>query len=144
MATQTTIHPTPEPIDYQSEDEQGHGWMVFAGVLLLLIGVLNTIQGIAAIDKANFFVGNANYVIADLNTWGWVVLIIGVSQLVVGLGVFAKNQLARWLGVFALCMNSIAQLLIMPSYPFWSLSIFALNTLAIYGLIVYGSRLERY
>jgi hypothetical protein len=128
---------------YRYEDEQGHGWVVFAGVLLLIIGVVNAIQGIAAIDQANFYVGNAHYVFGDLKTWGWVVLIIGLIQVLVGLGVFARNQLARWTGVVALGLNSIAQLLIMPAYPFWSLSIFALNTLAIYGLIVYGWRLER-
>src|SRR3954453_6933334 len=118
--------PTPPTAGYQYEDERGHGWIVFAGVLLLIIGVLNAIQGIAAIGKANFYIGNARYVFGDLKTWGWVVLIIGVIQILVGFGVFARNQLARWTGVFALGLNSIAQLLIMPAYPFWSLSIFAL------------------
>jgi hypothetical protein len=132
----------PQDDGYRYEDEQGHGWIVFAGTLLLIIGVTNTIQGIAAIGKAHFYVANAHYVFGDLKTWGWVVLILGVIEILIGLGVFAHNQLARWSGVFALGLNSIAQLLMMPAYPFWSLCIFALNTLGIYGLLVYGWRLE--
>jgi uncharacterized membrane protein HdeD (DUF308 family) len=134
---------TPPAGGYRYEDEQGHGWITFAGVLILIIGVTNAIQGIAAISQAHFYVGNAHYVFADLKTWGWIVLIIGVIEILVGLGVFARNQLARWTGVVVLGLNSLAQLLMMPAYPFWSLCIFALNTLAIYGLLVYGWRLER-
>jgi hypothetical protein len=128
--------------DYGAEDDRGYGWVVFAGVLLLILGTLNTIEGIAAIGNAHFFVANTHYVIGNLNTWGWVVLCIGVIQLAVGLGVFAKNQFSRWVGVFALGCNAIAQLLMMPAYPFWSLSIFALDILAIYGLIAYGQRIS--
>jgi len=128
--------------DYGYEEERGSGWVAFAGVLLLILGTLNTIEGIAAIGNAHFFVANTHYVFANLNTWGWVVLCIGVIQLAVGVGVFARNQLSRWVGVFALGCNAIAQLLMMPAYPFWSLSIFALDILAIYGLIAYGKRIS--
>jgi predicted Na+-dependent transporter len=106
------------------------------------VGTINTIEGIAAIGNAHFFTANAHYVFGSLKTWGWVVLCIGVIQLLVGLGVFAKNQLARWVGVFFLSLNMIAQLLMMPAYPFWSLSIFALDIIAIYGLVVHGKRVE--
>ena len=54
---------------------------------------------------------------------------------------FVKNQLSRWVGVVALAANAIAQLLMMPAYPFWSLSIFALDILAIYGLLAYGKKI---
>lgn len=117
--------------------------MLFAGILLLTIGTMNIIQGIAAIDDANFYVHGTHYVFGSLNTWGWVALCLGIVQVLVGLGVFARNQLARWVGFFALSLNAIAQLLLMPSYPFWALSIFALDILALYGLAAYGQRLQR-
>jgi hypothetical protein len=131
--------PTARTVD----DDVGYGWVVFAGVLLLTLGTLNTIEGIAAIGNANFFVHGTHYMFASLNTWGWIVLVIGVSQLLVGLGVFAKNQFARWVGVLVLSLNAVAQLLMIPAYPFWSLSIFAIDFLAIYGLCAYGSRISR-
>jgi predicted Na+-dependent transporter len=121
-------------------DDRGVGWMIFSGVLLLTLGTMNVIQGIAAISRAHFYVANAHYVFGDLKTWGWVALCLGVLQLLVGLGVFVKNQFARWTGVVVVSLNAIAQLLMMPAYPFWSLSLFAVDILAIYGLIAYGRR----
>lgn len=125
------------------EDDHGYGWVVFSGVLLLTLGTLNTIEGIAAIGNANFFVNDTQYMFASLNTWGWIAVILGVSQLLVGLGIFAKNQFARWVGVLVLSLNAIAQLLMIPAYPFWSLAIFAVDILAIYGLCAYGGRIAR-
>ena len=122
-------------------DDRGYGWVMFAGVMLLLLGTVNFIEGIAAISNSHFFVANTHYIAGSLNTWGWIVLIIGVVQWIVGMGVFVKNQLSRWVGVVALAANAIAQLLMMPAYPFWSLSIFALDILAIYGLLAYGKKI---
>jgi hypothetical protein len=123
------------------DDDRGYGWVAFAGVMLLVVGTLNTIDGIAAIGNANFFDNHTDYMFGSLHTWGWVVLVLGVAQLLVGLGVFAKNQFARWVGVFVLSANAVAQLLMIPAYPFWSLAIFTLDILAIYGLSAYGGRI---
>ena len=137
--------PTRVPVDYDSyaaEDERGYGWVVFAGTLLLMLGTLNFIEGLAAIGNAHFFVANTHYIVGNLNTWGWVVLCIGVLEWCVGVGVFVKNQFARWTGVVVLAANLIAQLLMMPAYPFWSVTIITLDVLAIYGLIAYGQRIS--
>ena len=136
---------TQAPGQYQSyaDEDRGYGWVSFAGILLIIVGTLNTIEGIAAIGNAHFFVANQHYIFGSLNGWGWTVLCIGVIELAVGFGVFAKNQFARWAGVFILSVNAIAQLLMIPAYPFWSLCIFALDVLAIYGLVAYGSRISQ-
>ena len=125
-----------------ADDERGYGWVLFAGSLLLLLGTLNFIEGLAAIGNAHFFVANTHYIAGSLNTWGWVVLCIGVVQWAVGAGVFAKNQFSRWVGVVILGLNAIVQLMMIPAYPFWSLSIFTLDILALYGLIAYGQRIS--
>jgi hypothetical protein len=119
---------------------EGGGWITFAGVVLVIVATLNIIDGIAAIGDSAFFVGDARYVFSDLNTWGWIVLVIGVIQAAVALGVWAGSQLARWTGVLIVSLNAIAQLLFIPSYPFLALSIFTLDVLVLYGLIAYGGR----
>ena len=138
------VHTSPQAArreDYAAyDDDRGYGWVSFAGVLLLLIGTMNIVEGIAAIGNAHFFVHNTHYVFGSLNTWGWVALCIGVVQWAVGLGVFIRNQFSRWVGVFILALNSVTQLLMMPAYPFWSLCIFAVDILGMYGLIAYGQR----
>jgi hypothetical protein len=125
------------------DDDYGFGWVVFAGLLLLVVGTLNTIYGIAAIDDSQFFVNDTEYVFAGLNTWGWILLCVGVAQVLVGLGVFAKNQFARWAGVLILSLSAVVQMLAIPAYPFLSLAILAMTLLAIYGLAAYGGRITR-
>lgn len=134
---------TPAEYEPRYDEDRGYGWVIFAGVLLLLLGTLNFIEGLAAIGNAHFFVANTHYIAGSLRTWGWIVLCIGVLEWAIGCGVFVKNQFSRWAGVVVLAANAIAQLLMMPAYPFWSLCIFALNILAIYGLIAYGERIAR-
>jgi hypothetical protein len=134
--------PSPGPVgDYKWEEEAHTGWISFSGVLLLLLGTMNFVEGIAAISQAHFFVLNTNYVVGSLKTWGWIVLLIGLLQVAVGLGVFVKNQLARWTGVVVLGLNVIAQLLMMPAYPFWSLALLSLDVIAIYGLVAHGAHI---
>jgi hypothetical protein len=141
MSVHTTVNrETYVPSGY--DEERGHGWVTFAGILLLIVGTLNTVEGIAAIDKASFFVANTHYIAGDLRAWGWTVLFLGIAQILIGLGVMARSQFSRWAGVAILGLNSIAQLMFIPAYPFWSLAIFALDILAIYGLVAYGGRLS--
>ena len=76
----------------------GHGLVVFASILLFVIGFFNMLYGIAAIANSHVFVANAHYVISDLRAWGWITLIIAVLQLIAAGGVLMGNQLARWFG----------------------------------------------
>lgn len=128
----------PPPGDPRFDDDDGAAWWGFAGIMLLIAGVLNFIYGWAAIDTANFYVNNADYVISDLNTWGWVVLGIGVFQVGGAIGLFAGSQIGRWVGIVAAAANAIAQLLAIPGYPLLSLAMFGVDILIIYGLVTHG------
>lgn len=110
------------------------GWWVFAGVLLLIAGVLNIIYGIAAIGDSKFFTANATYIISSLHTWGWVTLILGVLELVAAFSLFSGGEFGRWFGIFVASLSAIGSLLSIPAYPFWSLAIFALAIIIIYKL----------
>jgi hypothetical protein len=125
---------------YDYEESHGEGWVTFAGVMLMIVGIMNFIGGIAAIDDANFYVANAQFVISDLSTWGWVILITGAVQVIAAFGIWTHNQFARWLGVGFASLNALAQLLMLPAYPLWSLALFSVDILIIYGLLAYGGR----
>jgi hypothetical protein len=105
-----------------------------------VVGFWNLIYGISALAKASFFVGNAHYVIGDLRAWGWVTLIFAALQIVAGIGVLAGNQYARWSGVALVGLNAVSQMFFIPAYPFWSLTIIAMDIVALWGLCAYGSR----
>ena len=119
---------------------RGYGLVLFAGVLLLVSGFWNLIYGIAAIAQSHVFVANAHYVFGNLRAWGWVTLIFAILLLIAGGGIMVGNQAARWFGVVVLGLNLIEQMFSIPSYPFWSLTIIALDVVALYGLCAYGSR----
>jgi hypothetical protein len=122
------------------EEQRGDGWILFAGVMLLMVGCLNFIDGIAAISNSTFFTENARYIISNLNTWGWVLTILGGAQMLGAFGVWARTPGVRWFAVGVAALNGVAQLLFIPAYPFWSLSLFTLDILVIYGLLAYGKR----
>jgi hypothetical protein len=119
---------------------RGYGMVLFASILLVVIGCFNLIYGIAAIANSHVFVANAHYVFANLHAWGWITLIIGAVQLIAAVGVLAGNQLARWFGVAVLGLNAIDQMFFIQAYPFWSLTIIAMDIVALWGLCAYGSR----
>jgi hypothetical protein len=119
---------------------RGYGLILFASVLLLVIGFFNMIYGIAAIANSHVFVANAHYVFANLRTWGWITLIISVLQLIAAGGILAGNQLARWFAVAVVGLSAIDMMFFVPAYPFWALAIIAMDVVALYGLCAYGSR----
>jgi hypothetical protein len=121
-------------------DEPGGGWILFAGIMLMLVGVLNVIYGIAAIGDSSFFVNDQKYILSNLNTWGWVTLILGAVQVGAAYSIWAGNQFGRWFGIGVAGLSAIAALMSLPAYPFWSLAIFAVDILVIYGLAAYGGR----
>jgi hypothetical protein len=110
------------------------GWWIFAGILLGIAGVLNVIYGIAAISDSKFFTEDVTFIVSSLHTWGWVTLILGVLELIASLSLFTGGGFGRWMGIFAAGLSSIAALLSIPAYPFWSLCIFALSIIVIYEL----------
>jgi hypothetical protein len=128
------------PVHTYVEEDTGSGWVLFAGTMLVLLAIVNFIDGIAAVSNATFFVGDAKFVISDLKTWGWVLLGVSVVQLFAALGVWMQVEGVRWVGVAIASINAIVQLIFMPSYPLWALCLFALDILVIYGLVAHGAK----
>ena len=115
--------------------------MLFAGVMLAMLAALNFIDGIAAVSNSTFFTDNAKFVLSGLNTWGWVLICIGVVQ-----GLTALRRLdagaGRPLGGRGDrgAQRDRRSSSFIDAYPFWSLTMFTLDILVIYGLVAYGGR----
>ena len=113
--------------------------MVFAAILLLILGTLNIIYGIGALDEANIFVNDTRYVLTNLSTLGWVLIILGVIQLTGGFSLMAGNAYGRVIGIIGASLGAIGALLsIGGAYPWWSLAIFALCIYVVHGILVFG------
>lgn len=126
----------------EPEEQPGYGWVVFAGVLIMMAGTVNLIYGIAAIAESSFYIANTHFVFSNLKFWGWVLTFVGVFQMCVAAGIWVQATWARWTGVVIASLSAIAQLLYIPSYPWLSLAVFTLDVLVVYGLVAHGGRLE--
>jgi hypothetical protein len=123
-----------------TRETRGAGWQTFSGLVLALGGIFAVIDGLMAVYKSTFFVGNAVFVFSDLKTWGWITFGLGALAIVSGLAVFSGREWARWIGIGIAGLGAIGQLLTAQAYPLWSLMIMSVYVLAVYGLAVYGVR----
>lgn len=118
---------------------RGAGRATFAAFLLLIAGTLNIIYGIGALDNANIFVNDKRFVLDDLNTMGWVLIILGVIQLTGGFSLMAGKTYGRVIGLVGASLGAIGALLsIGGDDPWWSLAIFALCIYIISGILQFG------
>jgi uncharacterized membrane protein HdeD (DUF308 family) len=120
--------------------DPGRGWIVFAGTMLALAGVLNIVYGIAAVGNSKVYARGAEYVLGDLNTWGWILLVAGIVQVVAAFGVWAATEWGRWIGVLAAALNIFVQFFALPAFPARSMVMFFVDVIVIYGLLTYGGR----
>jgi hypothetical protein len=123
--------------------DQRSGWVTFAGVLLLISGVLNVIYGIAAIGDSKFFINDQKFILSGLHTWGWVSLILGVLLLFAAFSLWSGGLYGRVVGIVAAGLSAIAALLSIPAYPLWSLAIFALDIVIIHQIATRGTEGRR-
>ena len=118
---------------------RGTGRVVFAATLLLILGVLYIIYGFGALDDANYFVGDTRFILSNLNTLGWVLIILGVIQLTGGFSLMSGSTYGRVIGIVGGSLGAIGALFsIGGANPWWSLVMFALCIYVVHGIIVFG------
>ena len=118
---------------------RGAGRALLAATLLLIAGTINIIYGIGALDDANIFVNDKRYIFTNLNTLGWVLIVLGVIQLSGGFSLMAGNTYGRVIGIIGGSLGAIGALLsVGGAYPWWSLGIFFLCVYVVYGILVFG------
>jgi hypothetical protein len=115
------------------------GWISFAGLMLIMLGTFNIIQGFAAVFTDDVFIPTrAGAIVLDVTGWGWVHLIVGLLALLAGFGLFSGATWARVFAVIVVMINAIAQLASLNFHPVWSIIVITLDVLIIWALIVHG------
>lgn len=115
------------------------GWVFFAGVLMVVIGILNFGQGLIAIIRDDYYVLTPQQIIIfDLTAWGWIMLVWGLVVALAGAALVADRSWARWFAIVVVGLNFIVQLGFVGSsqYTLWALTVVAMNVLVLYALIV--------
>ncbi|MDX2381350.1 MAG: hypothetical protein QNM02_16510 [Acidimicrobiia bacterium] len=115
------------------------GWSGFAGVMLIMIGVFDVIQGLVALFNDEFFVITQEWVFEfDITAWGWIQLILGVILIASGVGIFSGNMAARTVGVIIAGLAAIVNFAWLPYYPVWSIIVIAICVTIIWALTAHG------
>ena len=124
---------------YHEITKRGVDRALFVAILLLIAGTLNIIYGFGAIGNAHFFTSSSSYVFANLHTWGWITVILGIVQVTAGISLFGGGAYGRIIGIVAASLGALEALLsVGGNYPFWSLGVFALCLWILYGLVALG------
>ena len=122
---------------YEGSAKQAWTWGIvgFGAVMLVCIGIVQVLQGIAAIAEDEVFVVGTDYTFAfDLTTWGWIQLVLGVLALAVGAGLLARQDWARMGAVVIAACVIVAQFAFLPYYPIWSVVLIAFNVFVIWAV----------
>jgi hypothetical protein len=118
---------------------RGIGRATFAATLLLIVGTINIIYGIGALGNANIFHNGQRFVFSDLNTMGWVLIVLGIVQLAGGLSLINGNTFGRVIAIVGAGLGAIGALFsISGPNPWWSLAVFFLCIYVIHGIFIYG------
>src|SRR3954452_18813033 len=123
---------TSRPYSDQSMSSTKAAWAVgltaMAGILLLMAGVFQFFEGLAAVVNGNFFVKAPNYTYAlNSGAWGWIHLLIGILAVVVGFSLLAGQTWARIVGIILAFLSAVSNFMFIPYYPFWAIAIIVLD-----------------
>lgn len=129
----------PMPSAHDSRTGWAVGLSLFAGVLMIIGGVFNAMEGVVALARNEVYVTTPRYLFAfDLTTWGWIQIIVGIVIAVAGVGVITGKLWGRLVGIVLAALSMLANFAFIPYYPVWSLAIIALNVFVIWALCVYN------
>ncbi|MER7014749.1 hypothetical protein ABT324_25255 [Saccharopolyspora sp. NPDC000359] len=121
------------------------GWLAFAGSLILLVGIFNVIDGLAALFRTDYFiVGEGQLLVFNFTAWGVIWLVLGVLQVATGVGCLYEMTWARTTGIVLAALCAIGHLAFLAAFPLWSLLVIALSVLVIYGLVVPGKHTAKH
>ena len=146
MTTEQQPRTTSEPARAAAEPSGWAGWVVFAGLILIMSGVFQAIMGLVALLDPGYYLVRPDGLIVqvDYNAWGWTHLVVGVVAILAGLGLFVGNTAARIAGVVLAFISALTNLAFIAAYPVWSTIVIALDVIVIYAVIVHGRELKDY
>ncbi|MFG2370139.1 hypothetical protein ACGFY9_01500 [Streptomyces sp. NPDC048504] len=115
------------------------GGAVFAGVLMLMNGVIAILQGISALAKDDVYTRVGDYIYSiSLTGWGVILICLGAVGAITGWGILQGMSWARVCGIVLASLSAILQFMFLPYAPVWSVIMIAVDVFVIWALAVYN------
>ena len=139
-ADQSTSIPRQERRDTEPQSDGWLGWVGFAGIMMVMVGIFQVIEGLAALFRDQYFLVTKNglLVTANFTAWGWTHTILGIVVIAAGFGVLSGRILARLVGILLALASATVNLAFLSAYPVWSTILITLDVIVIYALAVHG------
>src|SRR5258706_9330746 len=111
------------------------GWVMFAAVMLAVLGLFNIFEGLVALLRDDLtFINANNLVVVNLTGWGILLLVFGGLLVAAGIGLLARNNMARIVAIVVIGLHALAQIGALSAYPIWSILIIALDVVILFRL----------
>jgi hypothetical protein len=115
------------------------GFILFAGLMMIMAGIFQAFAGLVALFENEFYAATRNYLFQfDATTWGWIHLLVGLVVALAGLAVLGGRTWGRVVGITLAVVSALANFAFIPYYPFWSLTVIALDIFVIWALATHG------
>lgn len=144
MATTSRSETRPERSSAGVGTSGWVGWVVFAGALMMILGLFHGVQGLVALSYTDYYLVGPNGLTfqMDYSTWGWTHLVAGAVVLIAGVGVLAGQTWARAVGIVMALLSAMLNFVFIAAYPVWSVVVIALDVVIIYALAVHSRELS--
>jgi hypothetical protein len=139
-----TQQPIQEHRQAEPPSSAAIGLTIFAGVMMIMAGGFQALAGLVAIFENEFFVSTRNYIVKfDATSWGWIHLLLGLLVLFAGFAVMSGQTWGRTVGVILAVLSALSNFAFIPYYPFWAITIIALDVFIIWALTAHGRDITR-
>lgn len=137
--------PTPHRRESPASEPTGWvGWVVFASMMMIMVGSFQAVIGLTALFKDSYYVVTQSGLLVDVDytAWGWTHLALGALAVAAGLGLLAGQMWARVVGIAMALVSSVVNLAFIEAYPLWSITVIALDVVVIYAIAMHGRELK--
>ena len=146
LAESSRMGPGRSPASMSTDASGWVGWILFAAVIMLLVGAFHVIQGLVALFKDDYYVVGTSGLVLDVSytAWGWIHIVGGLVVVAAGVALFAGKMWARVLGIAMACVSAIVNVGFLAAYPLWSAMVIFMDIAIIMALTVHGSAMADY
>lgn len=121
-----------------------YGWVMFAGIMMLLLGSFHAIAGLVALLEDDYFLVTRSGLVVDMDftAWGWIHLVLGLVVAIAGGALFSGATWARVVAIVVAIISALVNLTFLAAYPLWSGIMIGIDILVIYAVSMHGDRAE--